>query len=313
MKYVGDQITECRRDTNNTDVSTTTGISTEDFLRYLNFAQENLQGLILQTNPSTFQSQQILSLVANQEAYSITDNIYLGERIVQVEFSYDGTVRNYYKLSEYPLTRRNTYPTASWPDGYIRRSGEILMVPTPAVGQGTLRVTYERQLDRLETRRGTITSRTIGSGAITALALDTATDDATALATAQYLCVNDKYGNVTMYNIPISAYDSGTGAVTIQGGTFTYGTGETAAVGDYVTVGRYTTTHSKLKDPCERYIQAYCNWVILGRDTASQSKAQYYVTQMEEIKAELVRSYQEADKDGGDINISNMELMLNRW
>lgn len=310
MQYVGDQITDVRRDTNNSDFSSTTGIDTEDVLRYVNWGQDQIFALVLQTNPNVFQAEEIISLVANQESYVLTGNVYLGERIVNVEFSPTGQVRDYYKIYESPISNRNTYPQ-HYPLYYTRRNGAIYLIPAPSASSGTLRVVYERALDKLDIRRGQITNRIIAGSSLTSLTLNTGSDDPTRLqSTPNYLCVSDAFGNVTAYNISYTSYDSGTGAVTLSGGAHTLASGESVSVGSYVTVGRYTTTHSKLKDPCERFLELYAASKLYERDSRGATNRNSILSEMDGVKIEILNSYQMPDKDEHEIQISNRDLML---
>lgn len=291
------------------DASATTGISTEDFLRYYNWAQERIFALILEKNPNSFQGEKIIDIVANQEAYTIPDNVYLGERIVNVEYSPTGDARDYYKIFEASISFRDTYPQ-NYAFNYIRRNGQILLRPMPSAGGDKLRVVYERMIDRLDTRRGTVTARTLSATQLTALTIDIATDDPTQISGVadKYLCVCNKDGVVQMYNIPYTSYDNTTGVFTLP--AFTFQTGETVAVGDYITVGQYTTTHSALRNICEKYLAAYCNWTILGRDAATAAKAKYFESTLQLIEEEIERAYLDPDKDEHQIQICNAELML---
>lgn len=314
MRYTADLITEVERDTGNPASSSTSGIQLDDYLRYMNWAQERMQALILSCKATIFRAEKVLSIVANQEAYTISDHLYLGERMVKLEFSHDSTVRNYRRVPERTISDR--YPTpGGYPSAYIRAAGGFLLIPPSSVSSGSLRATYERQLDKLDIRRGTITASTInGSNQITALSINTASDDATALAAAlisnPYICISDADGNVTAYNIPFSNYNSGTGAFTISGGAFTLQTGEAAAVGSFITIGKYSTTHSKLKDECERYLQAYAAVKIFGRDAATKEKRDVFETELALIESEIKQSYEQASHDEEEIYISDPELML---
>ena len=70
-----------------------------------------------------------------------------------------------------------------------------------------------------------------------------------------------------MNKIPIDKYDSTTGLITTTSG-FTYVSGQTAPVDAYIVGGKTATTHSQLKDVCERYLINYAVMEILRRDTA---------------------------------------------
>lgn len=182
-----------------------------------------------------------------------------------------------------------------------------------------MRVTCERAVDRLDLRRGVIDGSTITSGAITALSIDVSSASyppdnafiANQILTNPYICVSNADGTPLAYNIPVSAYDTGTGDFTISGGTFTLlNSTDTAPTGAYITFGKYTTTHTPLDRLCERYLVAYCDWKILGRDTASASKAKFFEDDLALIKKELTESYAETDHDEDEIQISNPDLML---
>ncbi len=312
MKYIGDILTDVRRDTRNEDVPTDSsqvGISTEDFLRYANYAQEKCQAIAISAKSTSFQKVIELPAIASTATYAIEDNLYLGEHILNVEFSSTGLARDYLEIRERPLSAMNN--GLGYPYYYIRRGGSIILNPTPSFSTGKIRITFERQLDRLDIRRGVIASHTTLSGQLTALTIDTASDDATALGSAQFLCINDAFGNVTMYNIPIASYNAATGVVAIKDSAFTYADNETIADGSYVTVGKYTTTHSKLNQLCQRYIEQYTAYKIFGRDSSSDKDE--VRSDMRETLSEIQRSYQEMPRDEAEIFIDNKDLMVGIW
>lgn len=311
MKYIGDIISEARRDSNNTD---TTGISTEDFLRWANYGQEAIFGKILQTSPMSFQAESEISIVAEQEAYDIPDNVYLGERIVNVEFSSSGLSRDYFKLYEVSLSFRNTYPSLR-PQNYIRRNGQVLLRPTPNQTGGTLRVTYERQIDSIDVRRGQVNGTP--SGAIIDLTNSTfgapsAADEALLVANA-YICISDAFGNVMLRNGKVSSYTAGTDSLTLAANVSTYlvGTYTLADLANgYMTIGQYTTTHSKLKKVCERYLVSYMCWKALARDAATREKSELFREEKAALEIEITKSYEMPDKDEDSIQLENPDLML---
>lgn len=312
MKYVGDLITDVRRDSRNADVPTSTqevGIVTNDFLRYINFAQEKCQAVAISFKSTKFNTVKEISLVSGTQEYAIPDRVYLDEHILNMEYSNSGLARDYYEIREKALTYRNDQPGT--PYYYIRKGASFLLCPIYNSSGAKVRVTYDRAVDTLDLRRGTIASHTASSSALTALALSTTGDDTDAMALAQYLCVNDAFGNVTMYNIPITGYDSTTGVVTIKDGSFTFTDGETIADGSYVTIGQYTTTHCKLNALCERYLAQYGEYKIFRRDSSSDQ--QEAKNDMKETLKEIALSYQETPRDECEIQIDNKELMVGVW
>ena len=310
MRYVGELITDCRSDTGNNDYSATNGIPQSDFLRFLNWGQERLQGIVLATNPDVFQVDLIVPIVADQQAYTVNDNVYLGERIVNVEYSPTGDVKDYYKIYEEGISYRNTYP-GQYPVSYHRNSGQIWLKPPST--QGSLRVRFERQLDALDLRRGQVNGTPVGAVIDLTVGSGPTVEDEALLIPNQYICISDAFGTVMLYNGVILSYVAVGDVLTLVADVDTYLVdGFTLAdlANGYLTIGKWTTTHSKFPNLCERYLMAYCNWKIFGRDAATAGKRDVFEKELTGIEDEIVRSYQEPDKDEDEIQIENCELML---
>lgn len=312
MKYIGDLITEIRRDTRNEDVPTAgseVGIATDDFLRYANFAQEKCQAIAISAKSTKFRTTKTISLVAGEIEISINDRVYLDEHILNVRFFPSSSDRDWYDLTEVPLDRRDDHPGN--PVHYIRKGRNLLLCPVYNSSGARIKATYDRTVDSIDIRRGQITDSLTAAGYLVGLTLDTTSHDADALARAQYLCINDAFGNVTMYNIPIVGYNSSTGVVAVKDTSFLYQSGETADVGSYVTVGEYTTTHGKLNQLCERYMAQYMEYKIFRRDSSNDASAAR--DDMRETLKEIQTGYAETPRDDADIVISNSELMVGTW
>ncbi len=73
-----------------------------------------------------------------------------------------------------------------------------------------------------------------------------------------------------MTDIPVLSVSQTTGFVQVKPG-FTFDTGETIAVGDFIVLGKRTTTHSSLPDVCERYLIEYTNLRLLARDSSNDA------------------------------------------
>ncbi len=307
MKYVGDIITNSiRPDTRNEDYNTTTGIKQDDILRYVNYAQERLQSLILATCPGTFQEDELISIVSGQEAYSIPDRVFAGERIVSIEYSPTGQVRDYYKLRERGISYRNTN-TSSDPAFYIRRSDGFLLNPIPTKSSSSVRVTFERQLDTLSFRLAT-------AGSVSGATLNFSAEDTSFvynLSNARYVCVSDKDGNVMLYNGLISTYNAGVSLVLAANVSTYLATGYTTGdlAGGYLTFGKYSTTHSKLKDICERYLEVYPQVKMFSRDASETRNAS--ADELNTIEKDILATYQMPIKDDLDIQISDGVLLIN--
>lgn len=312
QRYIGDILDAVRRDTHNVDWAQggagRKGTIQEDLVRYANWAQQRAQGVVARKHNYYFEvAPKEISIVADQDTYTVPDNVYLGSRIQKVEYSRSGLARDYNRLR--PFNPHSDYPRiGSHPCFYRRRGSSITLTPTPAQSQGSIRVHYERALDLLALRAGQVQGRTLTSTQLTALSIDTTSDgdDVIPLSTAQYICINDQYGNVKMYNIPITSYDDSTGIVTLD--AFTFAEGESVAVGDYVTVGKYTTTHSDLVDDFERYISEYVSERLLHKDSSVDA---FEVSQMfQNMEEEIVSSLSLPDKDIARLEEVDYDPML---
>ena len=116
----------------------------------------------------------------------------------------------------------------------------------------------------------------------------------------------DADGNVKMRNIPIDSIDSTTGVVTMD--PFTYADGEDVDAEDYVTVGRYTTTHSPLVDDFARYLSEYVSRRILFKD--SSADAFDVGTEFIDMEQELIDSMKVPDKDLRELEQNDLDPML---
>lgn len=306
MDNVENIITAVRADTN--DSNTPYAVTDADLRRFLNWGNERIWGLILQTNPASMQKEVVIPTVANQREYALPADVYMGERIVNVEFKETGQDRDYYKLKETTYGYYTQHP-ANRPIAYIRRSGKIL--PTPPVDNSSMhfRVTYEAAPNKIVATGGTITAVTDSGTQVTAITIDIADDNI--VGTSGTLCVTDPEGNSTMLNIPWTSYASGTGIFTMAAHTYTEG--ETIAIGYKVTEGDYTSNTSQLPTLCERYLTAYGVWKALSRTSAGNEKMNRFEKDLVDMEKEIVRSFQEPDKDEDEVGISNRELMFQEF
>ena len=268
----------------------TLSISDDECLIYLNDAQDRLQHLISsQKNiAKIFSTQQIIALVADQESYSIPDRLLLNKEINMVEYSVDSTLANYVILEKVEMFRRDTN-ASTYPWSYFKRGGQIFLQPLPSLAQGSIRVTYERELDDLDIPRGVVSVITNG----TATQFDTITLSAAADAyetttpgwsTQQYCSIVSNLGARKCFNVLISGYVTGTNVLTPSPSPFIYTANDTAlTVGDVAVFNKYTTTFSQLPDTCEKYLIHYLAMELLNRDSSNDyGKAQERVAEMEE-------------------------------
>lgn len=261
---------------NGANADGTFAIPDNEILQYLNDAQDRLQNLISARKniAKIFATQQIISVVANQEAYSISDRVLLNKQIESVEFSYDGSVSNYIRLEKLNLFNRNTNPS-NYPWGYFKRGGQIFLQPTPSVSTGTIRVTYERDLDDLDIPRAVVSTVTGGTATqFTTLTFSALADSYETTTPGwnniQYFSVSDVNGLRKCYNILVGGYVAGTNIMTPSPSPFIYTSLDSAitAGSDIATFDKYTTCFSQLPDNCERYLIHYAATELFHRDSS---------------------------------------------
>lgn len=279
-----------REHTDNQDYSSdatgkmTSGLSDNLILEYLNDAQNYLQSKIFNLSPSYFFAVKEIDIVAGQDAYTIQDNVFLGDRIINLEYSPDYQSRNYYELELSSVRRRHSGDTGC-PDRYIRVGGQVILAPIPNSSSGRIRVTYYRALSLLDIRRGKISAKSS-----TTITLENDSNlDSISLAKADYVCTIGSLGEEKDLALVVSDYNSSTRVITIPSTTLT------AAVGDYVVIGKYATTHSRLNEACERFLKVYAQLRLFNRDSSEDAVSESY--ELKKIERDILDSYEKGTDD----------------
>lgn len=297
MRRIDHLIEDIRNHTENQDFSDTIGIADSEFLRFINDAQYRIHSLITQQHPSVFLQEKVYNIVANQEEYSLPFDVHMGNKVSNVEFSPTGLVKDYYPLQVSNLKQRYSGAVGD-PSKYIRKAGKLLLNPIPSNVAGKLRVTYVQSIPKVDKRRGSIATVVLDSAtsSITTLTMDVSTDsvDSTALDKYTRISIVDMEGNIKMKNIQVDSINASTGVVTVNS-SFTYDSGESIDVGDYVVAGRFSTSNSVLDDSVERYIIAYCAMKIFHRDSNSDITQQ--VQELSFMEEEIVNGYADISED----------------
>jgi hypothetical protein len=91
--------------------------------------------------------------------------------------------------------------------------------------------------------------------------------------------------------------------VTVDSANHTAESGESAAVGDYIISGEYSTTHPELGPEVERYLQSYAEYKILKRDSSVDS--QEALQELDLMEREIIMSYADISDDIMEIPIIN--------
>lgn len=202
----------------------------------------------------TFDNSTIIDGVADSVEYELPENAYLGSSILALEYSRDGSDENYYPLALRDFGYRSN-DRAALPSRYVPYGERNFLVdPRLDSSVGSFRVWHGKHLDKPELRRGRITNAANDGTNYTILTLDSATADDIALSGDEWICINDRNGVVKYYNIYYTAYDTSAKTITLDSALMADGD---IAVGDYVTVGKFTTTHVKLDETAEPIIMAF--------------------------------------------------------
>lgn len=294
MKRVEQLITRIRRETENEEFGDSHGVSDNEFIDYLNDAQDRIYAEVIKTHPKFFLTETVESTANQTEVYTLPARIYLGQ-ISMVEWSQTSQEEDYYVLKQAMLKERISDSIGA-PVYYIRRNKEILFAPVPNNGGGFVRINYVEKVPKLDKRRGKILSVVTAGSGITSLILDTTEIiDRTEILDEQFICVVDKYGDQKMVAIPVTDISSSTGTVTIDAG-FTFQTGETIAAGDYVVSGEYSVNRSEMQDTVERYLSSHLRMEILDRDSNAEGTASQ-IAKVSALLNEIVGSFQDNSDD----------------
>lgn len=309
MKRSDQLITRIRKMTQNVTFSDDAGIQDDEILQALNDAQDRIYSLILKKNPGVFLKEYEVDSVANQANYAVPSDTFMGTRVERVEYTNSGSPQNYYPLRQVELWERDQFETGL-PYLYVRRANEILVQPTPR-GAGKLRITYQRTIPRLDKRRAKVASVTLAGNTISSLVLDTTVEiDATSLVDEGWLTIIDRDGAVKMKAIPVDAVNTSSGVVTIPAG-FSFETGESITVGDWVTTGKLSSTNSLLDDVCEKYLLCYAKWEVNKIDSSSDSQERQ--AELLAIETEIEDAYALADNDIDRIPLISSDFLITDW
>lgn len=288
-------IERSRQETENEEFNDTLGISTNEFVNYLNDAQNDIQSAIARQHKNVFTKYKTYDIVEMQEEYDMPEDTLLDNRITAVWFSRSGQRKDFRRLRSFDVIEQ-IFDRAVNPIGYIRRSGKVVLNPVARTSiAGGLMVAYVRKLSRLDVRRAKVLSVSTSGTTITSLILDTTADlQKTELDKREFFCVVGSNGEQKMKAVPFDNIDDSTGIVTITSG-FNFLSTESIAVGDYLVCGKDTTNRCELPETCERFLVSYTNWKILKRDSSNDSAEQ--TTELQEMRGEIVEIFKDTDDD----------------
>jgi hypothetical protein len=156
---------------------------------------------------------------------------------------------------------------ASWdetvsgdPASYVIVGDKIKLSCVPTTG--TLKVWSSFHPANLDKRRGKISARADSAGFYTTITLENDvnldSDGIVEQGTDFHITICDKNGVITHSAVEVASYDSGTRVLTLTSGTLP--STPAIAIGSFVTLGKYSTTHchlSNISDIVETFLKAY--------------------------------------------------------
>lgn len=310
-KYIGTLLSEQRVDTRNGDTS---AISDTTLIRYNDYAQKYLFGLITKSHPRCFIEYEDLPVTGNENIYQVTGNLAFGTRIVLVKYSYNGEEKHFRRLTPYNNLYSAYTPYPGRPRYYERRHGKVVLIPTPEVTEGTLRIFYEKALDSLALRVARVNGTP--SGAVIDLTHSSfgapSADTETALAIpGDFICLSKPDGTVVLYNGVISSYNAGSDALTLAANVSTYlvsGYALADLADCYLTLGKWTTTHSKLPNEAEQFCTEYVNRCIHNIESSKQWATTDKV--LSQLAATVLANFASPDKDIKSFPMDDFDLLI---
>jgi hypothetical protein len=291
---------QVRRQTGNSRTGNSDSISSEEFLQYFTDAQLCIYRRMLGRNSKFFRTEAEYD-ASGAERYALPADC-LGQSVITVEFSSTGGAKDYRALDRREYLERAT--VEGDPLFYILDGANVLLNPYPTTG--TVRLVYNKELPRVDKRRSTVSSHTKSTTALSALTLVGYTADDYDLS--DHLTVVDFNGVVKMRGIPYTAVDSGTGAVSIYGSSYTFPDGSTMSNGDYVCLGANASSHVQLPDFCEDFVLLYCAKRIMNRE--SSSDAADADPEVQRMAAEIIDLWSDMGGDVSQVTILNQDFDL---
>jgi hypothetical protein len=185
--------------------------------------------------------------------------------------------------------------------------------PIPDLSQGVIKVTYERALDRLALRSAQVNGAPSGTTidlTHAAFGAPSAADEALLVAN-QYVCIHDYYGTPMLYNGVIASYNAPTDAITLAADVDTYlVNGYTLAdlENGYLTIGKYTTTHSKLPNEAEPYFVEWVNRKLHAVESSTQFDDTDEI--LRELRNNVVAAFRMPDKARKSMPVSNWDILI---
>lgn len=306
MRRVEQLISIARELSQNQNYDANSGISQKAFVQYLKNGHSTMVRNFINAKSKVLLKQSTSNVVAGQEEYDYPSDIWL-QKIDTLEWSSNGSNDDWIVLEKVVTKERLTSQGSGYPFGYITNESGVVL--SPALDSGVLRFNYIRKPNSPEKRSGKISAVTLAGGALTALTVDVseASFDASYIGQDYFLCIVDpKTGAQKMKDVSYDSVDSSTGVFTLS--SHTYESGETAAVGDYITIGKHTANSPEFGDEVEDFLIQYMVYSAKFGDASKWTNEAK--KQMNQLLGEIIESYSSPTADVSGIPILNTDYLM---
>ncbi len=309
MRYIGELVKRVRNDSNfNLYVPNGTGVQSHEIVNLLNDAQGIALAKITTTAHSIapFQSEAIVSVVQGTETYNVRGVLLHDIKIIDVQYRSSEQFR-FRDLTKTSIGEINKAGSLAYK--WALQNGAVVIDVPEEENVSELKVIYEDRPPRLGLRAGLITEGTGKDGYLLTMKISYLNDFADKDFNAdidRYFSVVDKDGNILMRNIPFKSISSGTFSLD----PYNYQEGESCDIGDYIVLGRDTSTHFKLGEVFVTYLVNYAVEKLTSSKGASEAKIEALRRTTSESLNVLVDSYLSGDKDATDPNIDLSDFYL---
>jgi len=159
MKRADRILEDARREADNEDFGITNGLDNATLTPWLNDAQDRIQNLVSAAYVDFLKTVYEFNTQVGVQDYTIQGfRLYLDTRVRLVEFSVTGLNKDYRPLKK--GTIYSSDESQGQPNRYIRQNDIIRLNQIPNSTSYKVRVTFEKEADDLDVRRGRITSMT---------------------------------------------------------------------------------------------------------------------------------------------------------
>lgn len=308
MRYISELIRQVRNDSSFKLFTSGTGIQDIEIVDLLNHGQTIAVSKITQASgaQAPFQKEVIISVSGGVSNYFTKGLLLHNLKVIDVQFKAESS-QKFLDLEKSTIREigKAGAPKYQW----ALQNGDIVVEVPESVVISELKIIYENKPLALAQRAGIIISGSGKDGQLLAMNINYMTNFSDANFNAdidRYVCVVDKDGKLLMRNIPYKNISSGVFALD----AFAYETGETADIGDYVVIGKDSSTHTSLGSEFEVYLVYFVVEQLSITKGVGEEKRKALTNRALSALETVVSSYSDGDKDYTNPTITEETIEL---